>query len=511
MAVDNHGSNNLLPNEVIVKIQRHHSGVRRHANIGRLLALVAITASASTVARAEDQPPAPIVKFDVMAMGEPSPALRYRLLPPFQDLTPGNAAIVYTKIAIEFGSGQSNAAYEEYNKVADWMDLPADQLPRAEVEEVLRMHQRRLAEADRAARMESCDWQLPVRGDEPWAVLLPEAQGMRQVARLLVLRIRLEILDGKHDAAIHSLQTGFAMARHVAEQPTLVSGLVGMAIANLMMSEVAEFIRSPAAPNLYWALTTLPQPLVSLRLGMEQEQCWIDFAFPKLRDFDTAQYSADEWREQLVHVAAVSKNLLDDHPEQSVWPPEVLATAIALRAYPRAKSLMIVAGHPAEEVEKLPIAQVVLWGMMTDYRSVRDDVFKWYYVSQWERPAAQGTTDLLKSAEKGFEGYPFVWLIGAAQSAAWAEVRIERMVAAHTAVEALRIHASKHGHKLPAALKNVKEVPVPHDPSTGQPFAYSLSGTTGKLTSEAFNGKSPEHFGLHYEIKIIPFRASSPK
>jgi hypothetical protein len=490
-----------------VKIQGNHSGGRRHASIGRLLALVAITASASTVARAEDQPPAPIVKFAVVASDEPSPALRCRLLPPFQDLTPGNAAIIYTKNAVEIGVLRSKEAQEQFNKVVDWMELPTAELPRAEVEKFLRMHERRLVEVERAARMESCDWQLPIRGEKPWDILLPETQGTRHMARLLVLQIRFEIADGKYDAAIHSLQTGLAMARHVSEQPTLVSGLVGVAIANLMMNEVGDLMRSPGAPNLYWALTALPQPLISLRPGMESEQCWIDFAFPKLQDFATAKYSAEEWRQQLVHVADVTKELLET---PSVWPPEVLATLIAVRTYPRAKRLMVVAGHSEEEVEKLPVPQVVLWGMMTDYRRLRDDVFKWYYVPQGHRPAWHGEKDLLRSAEHEFEGYPFVNLVGAAQTAAWAEVRMQRVVAAHTAVEALRIHAAKHGHKLPAELKKL-EVPLPDDPSTGRRFSYSFWDGTGKLTSEPPSGASPEHFGLHYEITIIPFRASSPK
>ena len=230
------------------------------------------------------------------ATSEPSPALRYRLLPPFADLTPGNAAIIYTKISVDYQAQRSRMVYELDNKIIDWMDLPLDKLPRAEVERVVNDNASRLAQADRAARMETCDWQLPVRTEKPWQIELPKAQGIRYIARLLVLRARLEIADRKYDAAIHTLQTGLAMARHVAEQPTLVSGLVGVAIAGIMFNEVGDLMRSGMRLTCTGRLPRYPRRLVSLRPGMEQEQTWLDFTFPKLRDFENARLSPEEWR-----------------------------------------------------------------------------------------------------------------------------------------------------------------------------------------------------------------------
>ncbi|HWA99662.1 MAG TPA: hypothetical protein VG713_14265, partial [Pirellulales bacterium] len=321
-----------------------------------LVALYGMLAITRNSARAE-QGVAPITSFTVQGTPEPSPALRYRLLPPFADLTPGNAAILYTKISVDYQTRRSRESYELDNKIIDWMDLPLAKLPRAEVERVVNDNASRLAQADRAARMETCDWQLPVRIEKPWQIDLPEAQGIRHIARLLVLRTRLAVADRKYDAAIHSLQTGLAMARHVAEQPTLVSGLVGVAIAQIMFNEVGDLMRAPDAPNLYWAIMALPRPLVSLRPGMEQEQTWLDFTFPKLHQFETARLSPEEWREQLVAAARLTRELTGDVPSV---PDDVLAAGLAVKNYPRAKRLMIAAGHKANEVEKLPVAQVVL-------------------------------------------------------------------------------------------------------------------------------------------------------
>ncbi len=60
-------------------------------------------------------------------------------------------------------------------------------------------------------------------------MLLPEIQKMRELARMLKLRCRLHIAEGKLDEALHDVQIGFTMGRHVGEGPTLIQSLVGMA------------------------------------------------------------------------------------------------------------------------------------------------------------------------------------------------------------------------------------------------------------------------------------------
>ncbi len=255
----------------------------------------------------------------------------------------------------------------------------------------------------------------------------------------------------------------------------------------------------------------LPRPIVSLRSGIEQEQLWIDFAFPKLKHFETAQYTAEQWREQLVHVAAVTKDLIGD-PKSTVWPAEVLATAMATKTYGRAKQLMIAAGHAADEVDKLPVAQVVLWGMISEYRRLRDENFKWYYVPYWQRGAGtQQASDDVRAAEATSIVDPFLNLMTSVEPVSLAEVRTERLVAAHAAIEALRIHAAAHGGKLPAQLADVSLAPVPLDPTTGKHFLYATSGNTGTIKSDAPAGKNPEYFALHFELTIIPRDASSAK
>src|SRR5207249_1240863 len=130
---------------------------------------------------------------------------------------------------------------------------------------------------------EKCDWELTSRlKKEGFMLLMPDLQGFREFAQLLALRARLEIAEGKDNKAIYTLQTGFSLARDVGESPTLISALVGIAIGHMMIEQVETLIQTPEAPNLYWALTTLPRPLIGLRKGIEGEQLMLLAEFPDM-------------------------------------------------------------------------------------------------------------------------------------------------------------------------------------------------------------------------------------
>ena len=363
---------------------------------------------------------APVTKF-VGKENARSQYLRlwHRLLPSFLDLKPGNAAIVYTKISVEFNSPRSEQARDLDQKIADWQEEPVEKLPRAEVDAALALHAERLKEAGTRRRgWRRADWQLPARGDKPWAIMLPEVQGIRWIARLLMLRVRLAIADGRFDdSSSLTCKPVFAMARHVGQGPTLVQcSWWGSRFRGSPFKGSSEgLMRAPNAPNLYWAIMGLPRPWIDLRPGMDAESHFIDFSFPKLQDVDTATYSADQWRaKQLVAVAATAWQVCLKCPLPPRRLPEYMATAFAIKAYPRGKQLLIAAGSPAAEVEKLPVAEVALRGMMHDYRRVRDENFKWWYVPYAQRgDGPRRAADETRRAEAHLEGYPFVNLLSA--------------------------------------------------------------------------------------------------
>src|SRR5262249_25117333 len=155
----------------------------------------------------------------------PIPALKHELLPGVRDRRPGNAAVHYGKI------GEVGMTVEEQ----DWFELPLADLPRDKVRAFLDSHRNALDDIELAARRETCDWQLPIHEREMITLRLPEAQKVRGFARLLALQARWQIAEGRLDEALETLRTGVATGRHIARGQTLVSGLVGIAICNLML------------------------------------------------------------------------------------------------------------------------------------------------------------------------------------------------------------------------------------------------------------------------------------
>ncbi len=128
------------------------------------------------------------------------------------------------------------------------------------------------------------DWQILEKlKTDGFYLLLPDVQQMRALARRSPVRFRAEVALGRFDDAIRTAQTMFAMSRHLGEHPTLIGDLVGIAIAAIAIGPARGDARPARLPNLYWALTNLPVPLVSLRTGIEGERTIV---LAEFRDLD---------------------------------------------------------------------------------------------------------------------------------------------------------------------------------------------------------------------------------
>ena len=436
-----------------------------------------------------------VVKLTVTPATRPVPAMKYRLSPTDRELVPGNAVALYYRAVVHVLNQRPALRGEDADKnvlsAIDglWLELPPDQLPRADAAKGLEAWSSALAEAELAARRRGAQWDLPLK-EHGIQTLLPEVQEMRSLARLLALKAKLALADKNYVEAAHTLETMIQLGQHVSESGTLVSSLVGVACDAIALAEAEFWINTPGSPNLYWALTALRSPLIDIGAGLESEHYWVGSALPYQDILATSVLSADQGRE----LARALGNLMGVATDGSAMeivpgiklplPQDAIMLVPALATYPSAKRELLARGRPAAEVERMPVSQVVVLAWVQTYREQLDEMVAWGH-----RPYAEARRAIARIDEVADErnrspaGFFARLLLPAINAAMGAGARIDQRVALLRTVEALRLHAAAHDGALPASLKDVTEVPIPRDPATGVSFAYSLSDGTATLQS----------------------------
>ncbi|NQT38643.1 MAG: hypothetical protein HQ581_14195 [Planctomycetes bacterium] len=487
----------ILPAAAIAVCGGHFGG---HCAVGQVIQ--STDATGSKTSRQSDEDAAPVVPWVLHPAAEPRRALQYQLLPKLLNRRPGNAAVMYNKIALRMAEGDRAKQADEVEK---YLDTPIDELPQADVEKALLPFRGVIEDLALAGRCEQCDWQLPIREKDFIRLLLPEVQYARRFARLLSVQAKLQIARGQFDEAIETLQTGFALGRHVAEGPTLVNALVGMAIGGIMAEELQTLIQQPGAPNLYWALTALPRPLIDLRKGVETEMHMFHLSFPELAELDDDTHSAEYWQVFLDRLSAqmAQWGAYNGSNRMQPWHGRLAMALLAVKAYPVARQALLTEGRTAEEVDAMPVPRLVALHTMRTYEELRDGTYKWFHVPYADaREGMQRAEDNLRRSRRR-EVFPLASMMLPAVSACrTAEARTARTIALLRVLEALRMHAAENEGQLPENLGDVTVVPVPDDPMTGQPFYYRLQGDTARLEAVAPEGLDAERYHLRYEIRL---------
>ena len=222
----------------------------------------------------------PAIQFKVQPMAAPKPALKYQLLPELRELKAGNAAQNYLKCFMEqqkFFYGKEAVANR-----ARYQTMPLTELP---LDELREYGKNALRQADWAARLDTIDWQDIPHVQEGDLEEVPPGIGPLQVlAAALQVRFRTEVAGKRFEDAIRTAKTMLALARHLGEHPSEVANLVGLWTAHLGLNTLAEMVQQPGCPNLYWALTDFPCPLVDLRKGVHGRRTLLAAELRVLRD-----------------------------------------------------------------------------------------------------------------------------------------------------------------------------------------------------------------------------------
>src|SRR5205085_1656341 len=117
------------------------------------------------------------------------------------------------------------------------------------------------------------------------------------------VRFRAEVAGRHFDDALRTAKTMFALGRHLGDHPTEVADLVGLWVAHLGLGTLEEMVQQPGCPNLYWALTDLPCPLVDLRKGVQGDRTLVAADLRSLHD--DAPMTETEIEEFVSHLSGV--------------------------------------------------------------------------------------------------------------------------------------------------------------------------------------------------------------
>jgi hypothetical protein len=352
-----------------------------------------------------------------------------------------------------------------------------------------------LREADWGARLDTPDWQVLERVQTEGSDLrLPELGPLHVLAAALQVRFRGEVAEAQWDDAIRTAKTMFALARHLGEHPTGAGNLTGLAIADLALNTLEEMVQQPNCPNLYWALTDLPCPLVDLRKGMQGDRARLEADLRKLReDVPMSDEEMEKVLGRLFGALAFAR-------EQAGLPPRSLRPELQARVKDpeqvlAARTRLIEAGCPVVSALSFRPLQVILLDEKRDYEVHRDEAMKLLGLTPWQIDA------LLGPEASGREGV-FAYLLPPVVKVRRQQGLLEQRIALLRHVEALRMYAAAHDGKLPGQLSEIA-VPLPPDPFTGKPFAYRAEGNTAQLHGSPPRGEEQNPvYNLRYAVTL---------
>jgi hypothetical protein len=435
-----------------------------------------------------------------------SPALKYRLLPDTVEQRAGNAAPHYARAAAVM---RTKLSPDDLPFLAQTLDLPPDRLPVAGMRKVLAAAEEALAEAECGARCDTCDWGLTERVRKDGInVVIPELGEMRNLTTLVLARMRLELADGRTRQALRTASVSLAMARHVGDSPTLIGGLVGIAMATLTFNVLEDEMQRPDAPNLYWSLTDLPRPFVDLRKPLQGERLIAYSTFThlsELADPDAPPLSREQVREMADKVIVNSQGL-----EIPVY-NRVVLSGMLVQKHENSKKALIAAGRPRERVEAMTPLEVSLLHSFLEYDRELDEIMRAQSLPYWEaKPILEKARARLRPAQplaRALPDQPVLplagYLIPAGDKVLMSRTRLDRRVAALRCIEAVRLHAAAHGGRWPRWLDQVTEAPVPLDPATGKPFDYRVEDGTAYLSGpDVFPGKPNKYSSVRYVLTL---------
>ncbi len=391
---------------------------------------------------------------------------KYRLLPAEADIKSGNAVPILLRMPWEQNYYMNG---EHYKKLSEWQTRPLEAPEWNKFPEALPA--RFYREMKRAAHRREANWEYPI-GEEPaYFILLPDVQGLRQLVGFgLSAKARFHLSRGEFDEARECILVGLANARHVAQTPFFVNQLVATAICRMMFDQTLELMAQPRSPNLYWALSTLPDSLLQLHRAANLESRMFAMTFEAANELDRPR-SETEWQKMALQLAEVL-DVDDGERSSDLKSNGILAMAVTAR-----KELPEILALSKENLAAMSDAEVsVRWYVhkRTSYDQRAAAVISLKPIEAWPHLKILHLEAHETRQSTNASGIDFV----PTYLAIWS---LNRKIQALRIVEAIRDHLASHDGKFPAAIAEITAVPIPLDPLTELPFEWNVDGNVATL------------------------------
>lgn len=428
------------------------------------------------------EPVPPPIELVLEGRAIEAPALKYRMYPTEIELREGDAVPILLRLPWEQNGWMTKVA----PTLHEWETRPLNAPEWATFEGGSVFPDRFYQEIKRAAFRSEAHWEYPIHETQsPHMILLPDVQGLRTFLRYgLAARIRYHLSRGELDLAREGILVGFANARHIAQTPFYINQLAAISIHRCMLDQTGELISQPASPNLYWALSTLPESLVEMEQAARLEGHTFEMTFPAVRDFDRPR-SREEWKtmgRQLVEYLVESGQMEMPKVGGELGLELSIRSVVIKRARPDLTERM---GIPAEKVAAMSDEEAGLrW--YTHLRMSLDQKAAAIY----SLPPREAWPEYrrLKAEALSFHQLTGMkhWAHISPSSVYMSAWSLKRKIASLRIIEAVRHYMVSHENRLPTTLDEIQDVSIPRDPLTDTPFEWQVDGQTATLKAPSF-------------------------
>jgi len=455
-----------------------------------------------------------IIEMTVSPAPQTDPIFKHRLTFLPSETTAGNAATIYMHLfAGDFLKDCRHFEETFEEELHSWAayGTPRDQIPLDKLREASARFDGYIKNyVARASRRRNCDWGYDLdelRGPIAIGILLDGLQDTRSVSRIIALQTKLAIFESRFDDAVDLMRMNYRLAENVGEVEAIVGNLIAIAETGITNNSMVDLIAAPDSPNMYWALTELPRPIVSVREALRMDIGLALRIFPEIASAETANHSRDEWS-RIVRELPKTASVTLDHTRNNKNPSnysgmDFISAGMGLLSYAPAKQRLIDSGMEAEKVEQMAVGQVLLIDANREYRRIADMFERGMYLP------FEGSSERLRAMEdemekmqlRGLDSFGKIlatMLLPALEQVSRAQIRVQRDIDALRVIEALRIHAADTG-QLPISLNDVKAVFIPNNPATNKPFEYQLKNGVAVLELPRSDGVV---YAKRYEISL---------